>query len=148
MPLPLYYHKQAAMKAIIIGAGIGGLTTAIALQQRGIDYEIFDAAPECKPVGAGILLGSNAMQVYKKLGLAKALGERAVYHTKNISEALQQYQSGRMPRVKMIVKTSLRMARLTNMSGRLLTWLRNTAVRSVPASVAKRQLTELYDAKL
>lgn len=32
------------MKAIIIGGGIGGLTTAIALQQQGIAYEIYEAA--------------------------------------------------------------------------------------------------------
>ncbi|WP_212005261.1 FAD-dependent monooxygenase [Chitinophaga sp. HK235] len=64
------------MKAIIIGGGIGGLTTAIALQQQGWTYEIFEAAPEYKAVGAGILLGANAMKVYERLGLTKVLEER------------------------------------------------------------------------
>jgi 2-polyprenyl-6-methoxyphenol hydroxylase-like FAD-dependent oxidoreductase len=59
------------MKAIIIGAGIGGLTTAIALQQAGIDFEIYEAAPELKPVGAGIVMASNAMQVFQRLGVDK-----------------------------------------------------------------------------
>jgi len=58
------------MKATIIGAGIGGLTTAVALQKAGIDYEIFEAAPELKPVGAGIVMASNAMQVFQRLGIA------------------------------------------------------------------------------
>jgi 2-polyprenyl-6-methoxyphenol hydroxylase-like FAD-dependent oxidoreductase len=57
------------MKAAIIGGGIGGLTTAIALQQSGIDFEIFEAAPELKPVGAGIVMASNAMQVFQRLGI-------------------------------------------------------------------------------
>lgn len=61
------------MKAIIIGGGIGGLTTAIALQQRGWNYEIYEAAPEYKAVGAGLLLGANAMKVYQQLGIADAL---------------------------------------------------------------------------
>ncbi|NML39527.1 NAD(P)-binding protein [Chitinophaga sp. G-6-1-13] len=61
------------MKAIIIGGGIGGLTTAIALQQRGWQYEVYEAAPEYKAVGAGILLGANAMKVYQQLGIADAL---------------------------------------------------------------------------
>ena len=39
----------------IIGAGIGGLTTAIALQQKGISTRIFEQAPQFKPVGAGIV---------------------------------------------------------------------------------------------
>ncbi len=57
------------MKAAIIGAGIGGLTAAIALQQAGIGFEIFEAAPELKPVGAGIVMASNAMQVFQRLGI-------------------------------------------------------------------------------
>ena len=57
------------MKGIIIGAGIGGLATAVALQQAGIDFEIMEAAPELKPVGAGIVMASNAMQVFQRLGM-------------------------------------------------------------------------------
>jgi len=57
----------------IIGAGIGGLTTAIALQQKGISTRIFEQTPQFKPVGAGIVLANNAMQVYKKLGLAEEI---------------------------------------------------------------------------
>lgn len=61
------------MKVTIIGAGIGGLTVAIALQQKGIPIELFEAAPALQPVGAGIILANNAMQVYQKLGLESAL---------------------------------------------------------------------------
>lgn len=53
----------------IIGAGIGGLTTAIALKKEGFKVRVFERAHEIKPVGAGIVLANNAMQVYKKLGL-------------------------------------------------------------------------------
>ncbi|MEL6192705.1 MAG: FAD-dependent monooxygenase [Bacteroidota bacterium] len=53
----------------IIGGGIGGLTTAVALEQRGILYRIYEQAAELRPVGAGIILANNAMQVYGKLGL-------------------------------------------------------------------------------
>lgn len=67
------------MKAIIIGGGIGGLTTAIALQQRGWDYEVYEAAPEYKAVGAGLLLGANAMKVYQRLGIAEELARRGGY---------------------------------------------------------------------
>lgn len=64
------------MKVIIIGAGIGGLTLAIALQQRDTAYEIYDAAPGNKAVGAGIMLGTNAMKVYGRLGLSAVLEGR------------------------------------------------------------------------
>ncbi len=59
----------------IIGAGIGGLTTAIALEQKGIKTRIFEQANDIKPVGAGIILANNAMQVYDKLGLRKVIEE-------------------------------------------------------------------------
>ena len=67
------------MKAIIIGAGIGGLTTAIALQQQGIDYDIYEAAPECRAVGAGIMLGGNAMTVYERLGVGEAIRRVSIF---------------------------------------------------------------------
>ncbi|MCH2231715.1 MAG: FAD-dependent monooxygenase [Crocinitomicaceae bacterium] len=53
----------------IIGGGIGGLTTAIALEQCGCKVRIFEGAQFIKPVGAGIIIASNAMQVFDRLGL-------------------------------------------------------------------------------
>ena len=61
------------MKGIIIGGGIGGLTLGIALHQAGIDATVYEAAPEIKPIGAGIILGTNAMLVLKALGLEEAI---------------------------------------------------------------------------
>ena len=63
------------MNIDIIGAGIGGLTTAIALEQKGIKTRIFEQTEQIKPVGAGIILANNAMQVYEKLGLRKLIEE-------------------------------------------------------------------------
>ncbi|TPN86924.1 FAD-dependent monooxygenase [Aquimarina algicola] len=57
------------MKIDIIGAGICGLTTALALEKRGFKPNIYEQAKLLKPVGAGIILASNAMQVYKHLGI-------------------------------------------------------------------------------
>ena len=53
----------------IIGAGIGGITLALALQQRGIKANVFEEANALKPVGAGIMLANNAMQVFDQLSL-------------------------------------------------------------------------------
>ncbi|MFT3748398.1 MAG: FAD-dependent monooxygenase [Agriterribacter sp.] len=57
-------------KAItIIGAGIGGLTTAMLLKQKGFEPTIYESAPAIQPVGAGIIMANNAMQIYKKAGI-------------------------------------------------------------------------------
>ncbi|MDH4472750.1 MAG: FAD-dependent monooxygenase [Fluviicola sp.] len=53
----------------IIGAGIGGLTTALTLKQKGLSVTIFESSAEIKPVGAGIIIANNAMQVFQKLGI-------------------------------------------------------------------------------
>lgn len=59
------------MDGIIIGAGIGGLASAIALQKRGIAARVFEAAPSLAPVGAGIIVPPNAMNILARLGLAE-----------------------------------------------------------------------------
>ena len=65
------------MNISIIGAGIGGLTTAIALHQKGFEVQIFESFPELKRMGAGIVLASNAMQVYQRLGLSDIIYQQA-----------------------------------------------------------------------
>lgn len=57
----------------IIGAGIGGLTTALTLQQRGLNVAVYEGSAAIQPVGAGIILANNAMQVFKKLGISDSI---------------------------------------------------------------------------
>ena len=61
------------MRAIIIGAGIGGLTAAAALRRRGIEAEVYEKNSELREVGAGISLWSNAVKALRKLGLGEVL---------------------------------------------------------------------------
>ncbi len=63
-------------RILIIGGGIAGLTTALMLQKRNIDYMIFEAVPEIKTVGAGITLAGNAMRVLKTIGLAEEVKKK------------------------------------------------------------------------
>ncbi len=57
------------MKYTIIGAGIGGLTTALAFEKKGIDYQIFERSTQLNEVGAGIWLAPNALKVLKSLDI-------------------------------------------------------------------------------
>ena len=59
------------MKAIIIGAGMGGMSAAIALRQIGIDTEVYERVTENKPVGAAISVWSNGVKCLNHLGLEK-----------------------------------------------------------------------------
>jgi len=54
----------------IVGGGICGLTAAIALERRGWEPTVYEAATEYRPVGAGILLQTNALLVLDRLGVA------------------------------------------------------------------------------
>ena len=56
-------------KVIVIGAGIGGLTAAIALRLRGIDVEVYERSAVLSDVGAGISLWANALKALHQLGL-------------------------------------------------------------------------------
>ena len=61
------------LKVVVIGAGIGGLTTGIALKQLGYEVEIYDRVTELRPAGAGISLWSNGVKVLNQLGLGKEM---------------------------------------------------------------------------
>ena len=63
-------------RVLIVGGGIAGLALAGALTQQGIACELVERAPAFEPVGAGIVLGVNAMQVMRRLGIAERLAQR------------------------------------------------------------------------
>lgn len=75
------------LKVIVIGAGMGGLTTGIALQQAGYTVEIYDRVSELRPAGAAISLWSNGVKVLNRLGLGEEIAriggimDRMAYHS-------------------------------------------------------------------
>ena len=65
---------------IVVGAGIGGLTCALALLRRGIDVEVYEQAPQLREIGAGVQISANGTRVLHALGLergARGLGGAA-----------------------------------------------------------------------
>ncbi len=65
------------MDIAIAGAGIAGLTTALALARRNRPAAIYDAAPKLEEIGAGIQLSPNAMHVLDRLGVGEATRAKA-----------------------------------------------------------------------
>ena len=63
---------------IIVGGGIGGLTLALMLHERGISCRVYEAAPQIQPIGVGISLLPHASKELGLLGLTDALSEVAV----------------------------------------------------------------------
>ncbi len=60
-------------RALIIGGGIGGVTTALALRQVGFDVDVFERTPELREVGSGLPLWSNALRSLHVLGLEETI---------------------------------------------------------------------------
>jgi FAD-dependent urate hydroxylase len=60
-------------KAIIIGAGMGGLAAGIALRQMGYGVEIYDRTASLRAAGAAISLWSNGIKVLNQWGLGSAI---------------------------------------------------------------------------
>lgn len=57
------------MHVLIAGGGIGGLTAAAAMLQRGIDVDVFEQASELREVGAGIQISPNGNKVLDAIGV-------------------------------------------------------------------------------
>lgn len=62
----------------VVGAGIAGLATAVALQRAGVDVAVYEQARGLGEVGAGVSLTANAIRVIDGLGLMPRLDEQAV----------------------------------------------------------------------
>lgn len=72
---------MSSPKVVIAGAGIAGLTCALALAQRGHSVKIHDVFDEPEEIGAGIQVPPNAWRVLDALGLADALSLESILFT-------------------------------------------------------------------
>jgi len=60
---------QMAKKIVIVGGGIGGAATALALHRAGFEATVYERTEKLREVGAGIALWANATHVLKSLGV-------------------------------------------------------------------------------
>ncbi|KAL3446128.1 hypothetical protein BJX65DRAFT_319028 [Aspergillus insuetus] len=70
-------HSQIKLKIIIVGAGLGGLSTAIALATEGHQVTVYEQAPQLGEVGAGIQIPPNSARLLNKLGVGPYLAKCA-----------------------------------------------------------------------
>ena len=69
-------HEDGAASALIVGAGIGGMSTAIALRRIGVDVELIDIDPHWKVTGAGITITGPTLRAFKALGAYDEIAAR------------------------------------------------------------------------
>lgn len=66
------------LRLLIAGAGIGGLTTGIALRQAGFRVDVFEQAEALRPVGWGLLVQANALAALRAIGVHEQVIEAGV----------------------------------------------------------------------
>ena len=66
------------MRVIIAGGGIGGLTAALALQQAGIEADVYESTAAIRPLGVGINILPHAVRELTELGLGDALAATGI----------------------------------------------------------------------
>lgn len=64
---------------IIVGGGIGGVATALALSRKGHAVHVLEQAPEIREIGAGIQMPPNAFKAFEALGVLEAIQKLAAY---------------------------------------------------------------------
>jgi salicylate hydroxylase len=64
---------------IVVGGGIGGLTTALALSQRGFSVLVLERAQQFREIGAGIQLGPNVWRMFDRLAITDEIREQTMF---------------------------------------------------------------------
>ena len=64
---------------IVVGAGIGGIATALSLSQKGYSSLVLEKSSRLSEIGAGIQLGPNAFNALERLGVTEELREKSVF---------------------------------------------------------------------
>ncbi len=88
-----------ALRVLIVGGGIGGLTAALSLHEAGLDVHVFEATAEMKPLGVGINLLPHAVRELTELDLGEELAAigvrtRELIYTNKFGQRIWQEDRG------------------------------------------------------
>jgi salicylate hydroxylase len=72
-----------ALRAVVVGGGLGGMAAAVALAQAGIDVEVHEQAQRLTEVGAGVSLAPNGLRMLERLGVGDAVERAGVRYMSN-----------------------------------------------------------------
>ncbi len=72
-------QKYTNIPFLVIGGGIGGLATALALSRKGYAVHLIERAPEFGEIGAGIQIAPNGSSMLDELGVLDRIRTYAVY---------------------------------------------------------------------
>ena len=67
-----------ALRAVVVGGGIGGIAAAVALARAGIDVELHEQAQQLAEVGAGVSLAPNGLRMLERLGVGELVRQAGV----------------------------------------------------------------------
>jgi salicylate hydroxylase len=62
-----------ALRAVVVGGGIGGIGAAVALARAGIDVGVYEQAQQLTEVGAGVSLAPNGLRMLERLGVGEGI---------------------------------------------------------------------------
>ena len=69
-----------ALRAVVVGGGIGGMAAAVALDQAGLDVQVYEQARELTEVGAGVSLAPNGLRMLVRLGVGEGIQRLGARH--------------------------------------------------------------------
>ncbi len=70
---PFGEGKDVALRAVVVGGGLGGIAAAVALAQAGMDVQVHEQAQQLAEVGAGVSLAPNGLRMLKRLGVGEGI---------------------------------------------------------------------------
>ena len=69
-----------ALRAVVVGGGIGGTAAAVALARAGIDVQVYEQAARLTEVGAGVSLAPNGLRMLDRLGVSAGIARLGARH--------------------------------------------------------------------
>lgn len=72
--------RQGLERVLVVGGGVGGMSTAIQFSERGLHVDLVEIDPKWRATGAGLTLNGATLRVFERLGVLKEIAEAGDVH--------------------------------------------------------------------